>query len=64
MLPPACLRRLRGAAPEPVPYVLEPYGNKTRRLYGVLGARIGKEAFLAGDDSIADIATFPRGRAA
>jgi GST-like protein len=47
------------AAPEPVPYAIERYGKETRRLYGVLDARLGRETFLAGDYSIADIATFP-----
>ena len=47
------------AAPEPVPYAIERYGKETRRLYGVLDARLGKAAFLAGEYSIADIATFP-----
>ena len=47
------------AAPEPVPYAIERYGKETRRLYGVLDARLGKQAFLAGEYSIADIATYP-----
>ncbi len=47
------------AAPEPVPYAIDRYGKETRRLYGVLDARLGKEAYLAGEYSIADIATFP-----
>ncbi|MGH7125580.1 MAG: glutathione S-transferase N-terminal domain-containing protein [Stellaceae bacterium] len=47
------------AAPEPVPYAIERYGKETRRLYGVLDARLGQEAYLAGEYSIADIATFP-----
>jgi len=47
------------AAPEPVPYAIERYGKETRRLYGVLDARLGKAAYLAGDYSIAVIATYP-----
>jgi len=47
------------AAPEPVPYAIERYGKETRRLYGVLDARLGKSAYLAGEYSIADIATYP-----
>ncbi len=47
------------AAPEPVPYAIERYGKETRRLYGVLDAHLGKYDYLAGDYSIADIATFP-----
>ncbi len=47
------------AAPEPVPYGIERYTKETRRLYGVLDKRLGEEAYLAGEYSIADIATFP-----
>jgi GST-like protein len=47
------------AAPEPVPYAIERYGKETRRLYGVLDARLKQAAYLAGEYSIADIATYP-----
>ena len=47
------------AAPEPVPYGIERYTKETRRLYGVLERRLGEAEYLAGDYSIADIATFP-----
>ena len=47
------------AAPEPVPYAIERYGKETRRLYGVLDARLGEAEFLAEEYSIADIATYP-----
>jgi GST-like protein len=47
------------AAPEPVPYGIERYTKETRRLYGVLDGRLGEEAYLAGEYSIADIATYP-----
>jgi len=47
------------AAPEPVPYAIGRYGKETRRLYGVLDARLNKVEFLAGEYSIADIATYP-----
>jgi GST-like protein len=47
------------AAPEPVPYGIERYTKETRRLYGVLNRRLGEEAYLAGEYSIADIATYP-----
>ena len=47
------------AAPEPVPYAIERYSKETRRLYGVLDARLGKTDYLAGEYSIADIATYP-----
>jgi GSH-dependent disulfide-bond oxidoreductase len=47
------------AAPEPVPYGIERYTKETRRLYGVLDGRLGEEPYLAGEYSIADIATYP-----
>ena len=46
-------------APEPVPYAVERYVKEARRLYGVLDRRLGETAFLAGEYSIADIATYP-----
>jgi GST-like protein len=47
------------AAAERVPYAIKRYGAETARLYGVLDERLSKIDFLAGDYSIADIATFP-----
>jgi GSH-dependent disulfide-bond oxidoreductase len=44
---------------EPNPYGAERYTKETRRLYGVLNGRLGKVDYLAGDYSIADIATYP-----
>ena len=49
----------RRFAPEQVPYAIERYTNETRRLYGVLDRRLGEVEYLAGDYSIADIASFP-----
>jgi GST-like protein len=49
----------RRSAPEQVPYGVERYTKETRRLYGVMDRRLGESAYLAGDYSIADIATFP-----
>ena len=46
-------------APEPVPYAIERYRKETRRLYGVLDARLATAEYLAGDYSVADIATYP-----
>ena len=40
-------------------YAEERYGNEARRLYGVLDRRLDNEEYLAGDYSIADIATWP-----
>jgi GSH-dependent disulfide-bond oxidoreductase len=49
----------RRFAPEPVPYAIERYTKETQRLYGVLDKRLGEAEYLAGDYSIADIATYP-----
>ncbi len=46
-------------APEPVPYAIERYTKETARLYGVLQRYLAEHAYLAGEYSIADIATFP-----
>ena len=47
------------AAKEPVPYAIARYTKETRRLYGVLDGRLGAAEYLAGQYSIADIATYP-----
>jgi GSH-dependent disulfide-bond oxidoreductase len=47
------------AAKEPVPYAIERYTKETRRLYGVLDARLKDREYLADEYSIADIATYP-----
>ncbi len=44
---------------EPNPYGAERYCKETRRLYGVLNGRLGRVDYLAGEYSIADIATYP-----
>lgn len=44
---------------EPVPYALERYTKEKDRLYGVLDRRLGEAPYLAGEYSIADIATYP-----
>ena len=49
----------RRFAPEQIPYAIDRYSNETRRLYGVLDKRLSEAEFLAGDYSIADIATYP-----
>jgi GST-like protein len=46
-------------APAPVPYAMERYRKETARLYGVLDKRLGEVAYLGGDYSIADMATYP-----
>ena len=47
------------AAPEQVPYGIKRYTDEARRLYGVLDRRLAEAAYLAGEYSIADIATYP-----
>jgi len=47
------------AAKEQVPYAIERYLKEKDRLYGVLDKRLGEAEFLAGEYSIADIATYP-----
>ena len=47
------------AAKEPVPYAIARYTKETQRLYGVLNERLKDHAYLAGEYSIADIATYP-----
>ena len=44
---------------EPNPYGADRYSKETRRLYGVMNARLGQVPYLATDYSIADIATYP-----
>jgi GST-like protein len=46
-------------APEPLPYAIKRYSAETARLYGVLDQRLGEAEYLAGEYTIADIATFP-----
>ena len=47
------------AAKEQVPYAIERYSKETRRLYGVLDGHLKGNDYLAGEYSIADIATYP-----
>jgi GST-like protein len=46
-------------APEKIPYAINRYTNETKRIYGVVDRRLKDAPYLAGDYSIADIATFP-----
>jgi GSH-dependent disulfide-bond oxidoreductase len=45
--------------PGKAPYAEERFKLEAARLYGVLNTRLGKHEYLAGDYSIADIATWP-----
>ena len=46
-------------AKEKLPYAIERYEKEAKRLYGVLEHQLGKTAYLAGEYSIADVATYP-----
>ena len=46
-------------AKEAVPYAIERYKNEARRLYGVMEKRLSAHEYLAGEYSVADIATYP-----
>ena len=46
-------------APEKIEYAIQRYQNETKRLYGVLERRLSEHEYLAGDYSIADMATWP-----
>jgi len=46
-------------APEPVPHAVERSVNEAERLFGVVDRRLSEAEFIAGDYSIADIASFP-----
>ena len=51
--------QFRQYAPEKIPYAIERYVNETHRLYGVLDRRLADRDFVAGDYSIADMASYP-----
>ncbi len=49
----------RTYAPEPIDYAIERYTNEAGRLYRVIDKRLEDREYLAGDYSIADMATYP-----
>src|SRR5262245_9942293 len=49
----------RNYAQEKIPYAIERYTNEVNRLYGVMDARLKDRPYLAGDYSIADMASYP-----
>jgi GSH-dependent disulfide-bond oxidoreductase len=53
------LNHFMGAAPEKLPYAIERFRSETMRILGVLERQLAEREHLAGDYSIADIATFP-----
>jgi GST-like protein len=46
-------------APERIPYAIDRYVKETTRLYRVLDTRLADRDFIAGDYSIADMASYP-----
>ncbi len=46
-------------APEKIPYAIDRYVKETGRLYAVLNKRLADREFVAGDYSIADMASYP-----
>ena len=49
-------------APEKIPFAIDRYQRETRRLYEVIDGVLAEREYLAGDYSIADIATWPWAR--
>ncbi len=49
----------RSIRPPKLPYAIGRYVKETSRLYGVPNKRLADQAFVAGDYSIADMATYP-----
>ena len=46
-------------APEQIPYAIDRYVNETSRLFKVMDKQLAEREYLAGDFSIADIASYP-----
>ena len=46
-------------AVEKLPYAMDRYRNEVNRLYGVIETRLADRPFIAGDYSIADMASYP-----
>ena len=46
-------------AVDKIPYAMDRYRNEVNRLYGVLDRRLADRPFIAGDYSIADMASYP-----
>jgi GSH-dependent disulfide-bond oxidoreductase len=49
----------RQYAPEKLPYAIDRYTNEVNRLYGVLNRQLEGKDYIAGELSIADMASFP-----
>jgi GST-like protein len=46
-------------AVDKIPYAMDRYRNEVNRLYGVLNKRLADRPFLAGEYSVADMASYP-----
>jgi len=46
-------------APDKIPYAIDRYRNEVNRLFGVMNKRLADRDYLAGDYSIADMASYP-----
>lgn len=53
------VHHFRNYAQETIDYAITRYVNEVNRLYGVMNTRLADRDFLAGDYSIADMASFP-----
>jgi GSH-dependent disulfide-bond oxidoreductase len=53
------VHHFRRYAPEQIQYAIDRYTNEAKRIYGVIDKRVGDAPYLAGEYSIADIATYP-----
>ena len=49
----------RNYAQEKIPYAIDRYVNEVNRLYGVMDTRLADREYLAGEYSIADMASYP-----
>lgn len=52
-------KHFRMDAPEQLAYPLKKFGDEAKRIYAILDKRLGEADYLAGEYSIADIATWP-----
>lgn len=46
-------------APEQLPYAVKRFNNEAKRVFSIIENQLAENEFIAGDYSIADIATFP-----
>ena len=53
------LGHFRSFAPEKIPYAITRYEKETKRILGVLNNQLAEHTYIAGEYSIADIATYP-----